>query len=138
MLTKNRRKLYGFTFLLIVNIFSFVLVQSTFAQGSITDDPQLKTCMDTGDCQLNHFVMVAVQVSKIILGLSGSAALLAFVIGGVMMLVSAGNKNMIDRGKAAIVGAVIGLVIVFTSWIIIGFIYTKLELPNASSWFTIR
>jgi hypothetical protein len=44
---------------------------------------------------------------------------------------------MIDRGKAAVSGAAIGLVIVFTSWMLIGLIITKIAGGNtaAQNWF---
>jgi hypothetical protein len=54
-----------------------------------------------------------------------------------MFLASAGNKSWVDRGRSTIIGAVIGLVIVFTSYMIIGLVFTVLNVPGqADSWFT--
>ena len=74
-----------------------------------------------GDYEVNDFLQLGVNISNFILGIVGSLALLAFVVGGVMFLASGGNKNLVDRGKATIIGAVIGLVIVFASYTIISF-----------------
>ena len=93
----------------------------------------------TGDYQLNDMVKIAVNISQIILGLVGSLSLLAFVAGGVMWLVSAGNPEWVTRGKQTIIGAVIGLTIVFTSYMIIFFVYKSLGITepiSGSSWFT--
>lgn len=82
------------------------------------------------------------MIANFILGLVGSLALLAFVAGGLMMMLSAGNAEWVTRGKQAIIGAVIGLVIVFTSYMIIQLVFSALGIPAAqngawsvSSWF---
>lgn len=95
-------------------------------------------CLSSGDCNLNDFLLIAIGITKIILGLSGSLALLAFVVGGVMFLASGGNKAWIDRGKSTIIGAVIGLIIVFASFTIIGFIFKAMGITSywfSSGWF---
>ena len=95
-----------------------------------------------GEYEVNDFVALGVHISQIILGIVGSLALLAFVVGGVMFLASGGNKNLVDRGKATIIGAVIGLVVVFASYTIISFAASAMGIDiNAknifnSSWFT--
>ena len=146
------KKIYFALFLIIILSLTLVLfakcvqAQDTLLPGAGNSnctcngpqtDPACKQYC--GDYQLNDFVAIFVQVAKIILGVSGSLALLAFVVGGVMFLASAGNKTLVDRGKSTIIGAVIGLVIVFASYTIIGFILTKLgpNGKNAGSWFTI-
>ncbi len=65
-----------------------------------------------------------------ILGITGSLALLAFIAGGIMFLISAGSSERVTRAKQILLGAVIGLVIVFTSFMIIQFVYTALGIPG--------
>ena len=95
-----------------------------------------------GEYEVNDFLQLGVNISNFILGIVGSLALLAFVIGGVMFLASAGNKNLVDRGKATIIGAVIGLVVVFASYTIISFAASAMgiDVDNKnifnSKWFT--
>lgn len=74
-----------------------------------------------GDYSLNDFVQLAVNVSEKILGLVGSLALLAFVYGGIVFLISGGSSEKVEKGKQILIGAVIGLVIVFASYMIIQF-----------------
>jgi hypothetical protein len=99
-------------------------------------------CINSGSCTLNDFVMIAVRVSQIILGITGSLALLFFIYGGVMFLISGGSSERVTQAKNIIIGAAVGLVIVFTSFMIIQFVFTALGIPGAeggkwaiSGWF---
>lgn len=119
-------------FLLIINIFFFLGALTAKAEpllnansGNLNKDTE---CMKNGKCELNDFMQIALNVSELILGLVGSLSLLAFVVGGVMWMLSAGNAEMVTRGKNTIIGAVIGLVIVFTSFMIIQLVYKSLGL----------
>lgn len=100
------------------------------------------TCRGEGNCELKDFAQLTVNVAQWILGVTGSLTLLAFVYGGVLFLISAGSSERITKAKQAIVGAVIGLIIVFASYMIIGFVFKALGVlpgqPNAWSqtgWF---
>ena len=91
-----------------------------------------------GEYGINDFANLIVKVSTIILGVVGSLALLAFVVGGFMLMLSGGNKNWIDRGKATLIGAVIGLAIVFLSYAIISLVFTSMGIDKnwyQSTWF---
>ncbi len=83
-------------------------------------------CTDTGassgnvnDCGLNEIMQTVVNFTQLLLGLAGSLALLAFLYGGVLWILSAGKPEMIEKGKQAITAAVVGLVIMLTSWLIV-------------------
>ena len=90
-------------------------------QTGVSEDDRDACKQYCGDYEVNDFLALGVKISNILLGLVGSLALLAFVVGGVMFLASGGNKTLVDRGKATIIGAVIGLLIVFASYTIINF-----------------
>lgn len=91
---------------------------------------------DSGDYELNDVVEMGVTVSNIILGVVGSLALLMFVYGGIMMVISAGNTEKVSKAKGIIMAAVIGLGIVFASYLIIKFVMGALGVTwqgNTSS-----
>lgn len=98
--------------------------------------PDDKCC---GNFTLNDFIVIAVAVSKWILGITGSLALLMFIYGGVMFLISSGSSEKVTQAKQIIIGAVIGLIIVFAAYIIIGFTFKAMGLEgkpwNQSGWF---
>lgn len=65
---------------------------------------------------------VVARVIKYLLGLVGVAAFVMFLYGGVQWMLSFGDPKKIDAGKDAMVWAVIGLAVIFSSFVIIKFI----------------
>lgn len=59
------------------------------------------------------------NVVKALLGLSGAVALLVFVWSGILMIVAAGNPKQIQKAKASLVWASIGLVVLFTAYTLV-------------------
>jgi hypothetical protein len=119
---------------IIFCLFLISLVVQTmpvFAQ-SVTDNLS-PTCKSDGNCELNDFMRIFINISKIILGLTGSLALIAFIYGGVMFLISGGSSEKVTKAKQIIVGAVVGIIIVLASWTIIGFVFKALGIEG--NWF---
>ena len=81
-----------------------------------------------GNYEINDFIVLAIKVSKWILGMVGSLALVMFIYGGVLFLVSGGGSEKISQAKKILVAAVIGLIIVFTSFLIIQFVLGSMGL----------
>lgn len=90
------------------------------------------SCLDSftdqqgSPCGLNEVFQTIINVSKIILGLTGSAALLMFTYGGVMFIISTGNAERIQKAKQILVAAAVGIVIIFSAWIIVNFVISAL------------
>lgn len=85
---------------------------------------------------LGGFIKLAEVISKWILGITGSLALLAFIYGGFVWMLSGGSSERVNKGKQIFLGAVVGLVIVFASYMIIGFVLTTSGLATSDSWST--
>jgi hypothetical protein len=66
------------------------------------------------------------QIIKGALGIVGSVALLTFVYGGFLMLISQGDAAKIKKGKDALVWATLGLVVIFGSYILLSYIISAL------------
>lgn len=105
--------------LLLVTGYSLLVTLPAFASWPAT--PLLPPCTSSGDCGFNDFILLGVNLTKIILGLVGSLALLFFIYGGVMFLLAGGKSEMIEQGKKIITNAVIGVAIVLGAWIIVNF-----------------
>ena len=118
--------LFVFLFLFSVNI---TLAQTSLLEDS-GDTKYSAGCISDGNCTLNDFVTIGIRVSQIILGVVGSLALLAFVYGGVVWLLSGGSSEKVTRGKQVMIGAVIGLFIVFASYTIMRFVATALGVSG--------
>lgn len=128
----------------ILDIFLFLIFSLSFASVALADTQILKghgECEPTdckgvneltktvsgceqycGDYQVNGFLSLVVRISEIILVVVGSLSLLAFVAGGFMFLLSSGNPSLVSKGKATIIGAVIGLLLVLFSYTIVSFV----------------
>ncbi|MBT3949105.1 hypothetical protein HOF40_03385, partial [Candidatus Parcubacteria bacterium] len=59
------------------------------------------------------------NVIKALTGFMGSAALLVFIYGGVMWIMSGGNAERVKKGNQAMIWAVVGIVVIFSSYAII-------------------
>jgi hypothetical protein len=98
-----------------------------------------------GDYTLDDFMVLAVNISNWVLGIVGSVTLLFFIYGGFMFVLSGGSEERVKNGKSILLNSIIGLVIVFTSFLIIQFIMSSLgfvkgadgtwsKLKDATSW----
>lgn len=97
------------------------LIQEVSCQNASGDAKEGKNC----NYSLNSFVKLGISLSNIILGIVGSLTLLMFIYGGVILLTSAGNTERVSKGKEIILGAVVGLLIVFGSYTLIDFIVNR-------------
>lgn len=81
-----------------------------------------------GDYTLSDILKIAIGASRWILGIIGSLALVMFIYGGFTFLISAGSSDKVGQARKIIVAAVIGLIIVFSSYLIIKFVLNSLGL----------
>ncbi|MDO8598693.1 MAG: pilin [bacterium] len=120
-------------------LLSFILPQPVFAQATcaqqypdncparvscqITKNERhfirSTSCICSGDCALNDFVGLAIEVSRYIFGITGSLALIMFAVGGFWWLTAAGTADRIEKGKKTLVAAVVGILIIFGAWVIV-------------------
>ncbi len=70
------------------------------------------------------------RIINAILGIVGSLALLAFIVGGLTWVTSAGNDEKVKKGQEKINWATIGLVIIFLAYVIVSFLITSLTGQN--------
>lgn len=129
-----------FFFLLSINIYSaqgaiIGNVENCVCEGKNCSDNQTDECSKycCGNYGLNDFVQIFVNYYQRIFGLVGSIALLMFIYGGVMFLISGGSSEKVTQAKQIIISAIIGLIIIFASYAIIDLVFTVLEVPNAEN-----
>jgi len=102
----------------------------------ISADTLGTACYERGDCGLNDFIKIIEASYTTIFGFIGSIALIMFIIGGLMFLVSGGNQEKVAKAKKLMISAVIGLLIVFASYLIIQFVLDTVGYENNASWNT--
>ena len=70
--------------------------------------------------------------------IGGPITVLIIIVGGVMMIVSAGNENLRAQGKKTLTGAIIGLIIIILAWVIVGAVLTAIYgTTQGSAWWTV-
>lgn len=74
------------------------------------------------ECVLQTFRNVA----NLIIGVTGSFALLMFVYGGFTFITSAGNEKKVSAGKTILRNAIIGIILIFSSGYVIDYVVDKL------------
>lgn len=58
---------------------------------------------------------------------TGALALLMFVIGGFQWLTAAGNAEKVKKGRDTLMWAILGLVVIFSSYAILRAVFTTLQ-----------
>jgi hypothetical protein len=124
------KKIITTLILTLVLIFGYGPFLATAAQDQIptslvnTADPNYAQ----GTYGVNDFIILAIRASRMLLGIVGSLTLVMFIYGGVMFLISAGSAEAVGKAKKIIVAAVVGLIIVFSSYLIIQFVLKAMGL----------
>lgn len=67
------------------------------------------------------------NVVNTFLGLIGVATFALVVYAGALWILAAGNEDKVEQAKGILKGAVIGLVIVFSAYVIVNFVLTSLQ-----------
>ena len=135
MKLKNYKKKLSSLFMSLI-IIGLGFVTQVQAAPIISENTLGKDCYENGNCSLNHFIKIIEQYYKNIFGLIGSIALIMFIIGGVMFLVSGGSQEKVSKAKSLMLSAVIGLLIIFASYLIIEFVLKTVGYENVDNWNT--
>ena len=79
---------------------------------------------------LNCALQTFANIGQLILGITGSFALLMFVYGGFTLLTSGGSSDKVSQGKTIITNSIIGIVIILTSGLLIQYGLGQLKLKQ--------
>lgn len=79
-------------------------MQEVFAGGVIDDAPRV--------------VFVLREVFMFLLSVSGVIILIAFVVAGILYLISGGNSNLLETAKRAFFSGVVGVVVILSVFIL--------------------
>lgn len=82
---------------------------------------QLKDYLNLGDEE--PISVLVGRIIKAFLGIVGIIALVIFLYGGFLWLTSAGNSKKIEEGRDMFVWAILGLVVIFSSYVLVSFIF---------------
>ena len=94
--------------------------------GTKARDISLTECLVNGNCGAEHIFILANNIIRWMVGVSGALALFMYVIGGIWMIFSAGNQSRVERGKDILVGTTVSLIAILGGWLIINFVLTSI------------
>ena len=130
MYLTNQKKIY-LSISLLVLIFLFVFPMITTAD-TVPDklEAPIKIETITGKEGLTGKIG---QIIKTVLGLVGALALVMFIYGGFLWMTSGGKPEQVKKGQDTLVWAVLGLALIFFSYVLVNFIITKLTEENSAA-----
>ena len=107
------------SFLTVLLFSAYPALAQLVPGASGTGDEAVK--YSNGGYNLDDFLILGKNVAAWILGIVGSLALLFFIYGGIIFLIAGGREDQIKKGKDILTAAIIGLILVFSSYLIIAF-----------------
>lgn len=95
---------------------------SNFIPQCALDNPT-GTATDERECRsISIFVILLLHFSNYLFGIIGALALLFFIYGGFTLILSRGATEQVKKGKDILVAAIVGLVIVFSAYMLVSFL----------------
>ncbi len=89
-------------------------------------------CAFSGQCRsVNDILETVIRVGKSFFAIIGSFAFVFFIYGGITMILSFGNAEKTKKGRDILVAAVIGLIIVFSAYLLIDFVLDAIGVEQS-------
>jgi hypothetical protein len=132
-----RKKFLIIIALIIIISISYIEVNAAVNTGNGDDAGTGETAPVVLDNPLgdNASTDVNVLIGRIIngvLGVVGSLALVMFIYGGFVWMTARGNRDAITKGKDILVWAIIGMVVIFTSYAAVSFVLKNVVQSEAT------
>jgi hypothetical protein len=116
----NKKVFFLPLFLLVIPLVTFAAVSGCTGDGCTLPNPL--TGVGSPQILIGKVIVAA-------LGVVGSLALLMFIYGGFIWMTAAGNQEMVTRGRNVLIWATIGLIIIFSSYAIVKFVFQGVGAP---------
>ncbi|MEI7498224.1 MAG: hypothetical protein WCK11_02990 [Candidatus Falkowbacteria bacterium] len=122
---------------ILLVIFSAILLLNS-ASSVLALEPIVNTAAnkyDNGDYTILDMVDLFVRGSKFMFAILASLTLLFIVYGGLVLVLSGGVSEKVNKGKQIITGALVGMVIVLCSYAIIYTVLDKIQYKRGANTF---
>jgi uncharacterized membrane protein len=106
--------------------------QSNSTEGATGSESGLVKCGVSRDCTICDIFILVRDIFNFALGLLAVLAVVSIVIGGVYILTSAGDSGKAREGYSIITNAVIGLLLVMSSFLLFSFVLVVLGFQSAN------
>lgn len=119
---------------------SFVIL-TNFILASTEDQPKNTTSNTTikltnpltGTQNSDGIPVLLGKIISYAMGIIGSLALVMFIYGGAMWMLSAGNQEQVTKGKNTVMWAALGIALIFTAYALVRFVIIAIsgQAPNS-------
>jgi len=119
----------------IIYLVAIALIGANSVNAGIHTGP-IVPCGSKGqsDCTLCHLWELASNIINFIsFNLAIPIATLLFIVAGILFLTSGGNEQRVGLAKSIFTNVVIGLLIIFCSWLLIDTLLKTLANPDTTS-----
>lgn len=114
--------------LILIALPLVVFAQEAGLLSSVSPD-----CRVQGNCSICEIIGTAIYIFKWVMGMLGGAVLLLFVWHGFSLIISAGEAEKVKKARDGLVHTLIGLAIVFGSWLIVNVVIVTLANPDGTA-----
>ena len=121
------------TFFVLLS-FSVLIVPNITTSQTFNPAKGIVPCGNPGQpaCEIkDFFIMLAIIYDFLVKWIATPLAILGLTIGAIFILISAGNPSLNKRGWDIVWAAVIGLALVFCSWLIINTLLSAMGYQGA-------
>jgi len=128
-MNENINKTHKYILLLIIAILAatFAFANISAAQDYPDIYPEVYTPTNIDDPKTEYvnrlpagdWRLILQNVIQLILAITGSLTIIAFTVGGIMMVTSQGNEEQLSKGKAVLLWSVVALLIIAASYAIV-------------------
>jgi len=91
-----------------------------------TTNPSTQTVLQNPLGNVNNVSQLYGRIIYAFLGLSGAVALIMFILGGFSWMTAQGNEEKIKKGRDTLIWAVLGLIVIFSSYAVLRTIFETL------------
>ncbi len=85
---------------------------------------------DGENADVNLFVKLGINIAQFIFALIGTLAFVMFIYGGFTMILSFGSAEKFKKGRDILVAAVMGMLISFGAYMLVGFVLSALQIKD--------
>lgn len=103
-------------------------VQNVLADCSNTSggsNTTVELCNPLGENKTSIPVLLGIVINTV-LGIVGSLALVMFIYGGILWMLSAGNAEQVKKGKETLIWAAIGIIVIFSAYALVKLVLTAI------------
>lgn len=117
-----------------IGIFSFIISTNFILAAGEEDKPKTPASSNTikltnpltGNNTSQDIPTFLGQIISYAMGIIGSLALVMFIYGGAVWMLSGGSPEQVTKGKQIVIWSALGLALIFTSYAIVKFVIISL------------